>query len=717
MITINNKTIHLQGRDISYVMTVGEHGDLLHYHFGKKLGDREFSVPMSYNVWSAYAPEGYTLENVPQEYPSYGYADLRPGAYTFENTGGNEVSQLKFKSVRTERGAAEIKGMPCLRESSCTGEDHGAETVYVTLADETAGIEAELAYTVFDRFNIIARSVVIKNISDKPIVLKSVYSACLELDANERDIIYLPGSWAGERQPERCRVHRGMKLDISNERGGSGHNMNPFVIAAEKGADEEHGEAFSMSLVYSGNHSTLVSCASDCTLRLMQGINPRGFESVLEPGESFAAPQSIICCSQNGFGGISRELSRLYREHLCPPQYSMKERPILINNWEATYFDFTEDKLVEIAEKAKEAGMELFVMDDGWFGARNNDDKGLGDWTVNRKKLPSGLKGLSERINKLGMKFGLWIEPEMVNPDSELYRAHPDWAIHVSGRKPAESRQQLILDITKPEVREYIIESIKKVLSEGNIEYVKWDMNRPMTDMPYPGYNHRYTLGLYEIADALTKAFPNILFEGCAGGGGRFDPGMLYYYPQIWASDNSDAVARLKIQYGTSMGYPVSAISAHVTAVPNHQNGRVTPLKTRADVAFAGVFGYELDITKMDDEGFEMIKRQVEFAKRTRKLMLEGDLYRLQSPFESNYCAWEAASQDGREVFLMCCKILSDNGIADRRVRLLGIDEGAVYKDDEGKLYYGDELANRGIMPEYEKRDFAAVVMHLTKCE
>lgn len=715
MITVNNNTIHLRGRDISYIMTVSGHGDLLHFHFGKKLGDREYSVPMAYKTWSAFTPEGYTLENVPQEYPSYGYADLRPGAYTVLNGAGNEAAQLKFKSVRTEKGAAVIKGMPRLRNEGCTGGDDGAETAYVTLADETAGIEAELAYTVFDSFNAVARSVVIKNISSAPITLRSVYSSCLELDSAERELIYLPGSWAAERQIERAAVRRGIKIDISNERGGSGHNMNPFVMAAEKGAGEEHGEVYSMSLIYSGDHSTLAACASDGTLRIMQGINPRGFEMTLAPGESFCAPQSVLCFSNNGFGGISRELSRLYREHLCPPRWSMSERPILINNWEATYFDFDEERLVEIAAKAAKAGIELFVMDDGWFGERNNDDRGLGDWTVNRKKLPSGLKGLAERINALGMKFGLWIEPEMVNPDSELYRAHPDWAIHVDGRAPAQSRQQLILDITRPEVREYIINSIKKVLSEGNIEYVKWDMNRPMTDMPYPGYNYRYTMGLYEIAEALTSAFPDVLFEGCAGGGGRFDPGMLYYYPQVWTSDNSDAVARLKIQYGTSMAYPVSAMGAHVTAVPNHQNGRITPLSTRAAAAYIGAFGYELDITAMSDEELAEVKEQTEFAKKLRRLMLEGDFYRIDDPFSGNYCTWEVVSRDGAEAFLMTCKVLSDTGNAERRIKLKGIDEHAEYRGDDGNVYHGDELAFRGICAEYGNFDFSARVLHLKK--
>lgn len=713
MITVDNKTIHLQGRDMSYIMTVGEHGDLLHYHFGRKLGIREFHVPVTWNIWSAYAPEGYTLENVPQEYPSYGYTDLKPGAYSFINSDGNGIAQMKFRSLRIEKGAASVEGMPCLRG---VGEESGAETLYISLEDTKAGIMAELAYTVFDRYNVVARSAVIRNISEKPIRLTSVYSSCLELDRKERDLVYFPGSWANERQMERCAVKRGLRIDIANERGGSGHNMNPFVMAAEKDANEKSGEVYSLSLVYSGNHSTLVNCASDGSLRILQGINPRGFEWILEPGESFAAPQSILCYSDKGFGGVSRELSRLYRENLCPPNKSFAERPILINNWEATYFDFDEDKLVEIARKAGEAGIELFVMDDGWFGERNDDRRGLGDWTVNKNKLPSGLKGLSERINREGLKFGLWIEPEMVNPDSELYRAHPDWAVHVPGRTPAESRQQLILDITRDEVREYIIKAIKDVLTAGNIEYVKWDMNRPMSDMPYPGYNHRYTLGLYKIAEDLTASFPNILFEGCAGGGGRFDAGMLYYFPQIWTSDNSDAVARLKIQYGTSMGYPISAVSAHVTASPNHQNGRVTSLKTRAAVAFAGVFGYELDITKMDEREFEEIKEQVKFAKKLRPLVLNGDFYRLQSPFESNYCSWEIVSPDADEIFFMSCRILSETGMADPMIRLDGLDENAVYIDElSGERYHGDELANRGYLPKYEQKDFSSVVMYLKR--
>ncbi len=711
MISIKNNTISLHGRDISYIMTVGEHGDLLHFHFGKRLADREYSVPAKWSAWSPYAPEGHTLDNMPQEYPSYGYADLRPGAFSYTKGSMNGIAQLKFRGAEIKKGAASVPGMPCLHDGGA-----GAETVCITLADEEAGIEAVLAYTVFEEYNIIARSTVIRNISDSAVYLKSVYSSCLELAQKDREIIYFPGSWARERQLERCALKKGMRVNIANERGGSGHNMNPFAMIADKNSDESRGEVYSMSLIYSGNHSTNVMCAPNGSVRILQGINPDGFGWELEPGGEFASPQSVMCFSDNGFGGISRELGRLYRNKLCTSRWTHRERPILINNWEATYFDFDEEKLVTIAKKAKEAGIELFVMDDGWFGARNDDTKGLGDWTVNRQKLPSGLKGLAERINAEGMKFGLWIEPEMVNPDSELYREHPDWVIHVPYKTPAQSRQQLILDITRSEVRDYIIKSIKTVLSEGNIEYVKWDMNRPITDMPYPGYNHRYTLGLYEIAGALTSAFPDILFEGCAGGGGRFDPGMLYYFPQIWTSDNSDAAARLMIQYATSMGYPASAMGAHVTASPNHQNGRMTPLKTRADVAFAGAFGYELDITKMDGDEFEEIVKQTAFAKEIRKLVVEGDLYRLQSPFEGNHCTWEIVSPEKDEVFVMSCKIMTDTLCSEPFIRLEGIDESAVYTDTlSGKTYYGDELSRRGFMPEYDMKDFATVILHLKK--
>lgn len=692
-------------------MTVGEHNDLLHYYYGKKLADREYkAIAMKDENQCAFLPEGYTLENYRQEYPSYGYSDLKSPAYDVFNSDGNNISMLKVTDIKIKDGVYNPCGLPHILQ-----KDNTAQTSYITLCDEVINLEVTLIYTVFDEYDVIIRSAEFKNLSDKPIRIDRAYSSCLELYTEKRDVIYFPGSWARERYMERAEIRYGEKIDISNARGGSGHNMNPFAIVCNENANENYGEAIGFSLIYSGNHSTYIESDADLNLRIMQGINPQDFSYTLNPNENLETPQSVICYSLNGIGGVSRELNRLYRNNLCRSKWANKDRPILINNWEATYFDFTEDKLVSLAKTAKETGIELFVLDDGWFGSRNDDFQGLGDWFVNKSKLPSGIDGLSQKINDVGLKFGIWIEPEMVNPNSDLFRAHPDWVIHVPNRQPTLSRNQLILDLTRKEVRDYIVKSISNILSQG-VSYVKWDMNRPMTDMPRPGYNYEYTLGYYDILDRLTKAFPHILFEGCASGGGRFDAGALHYVPQIWTSDNSDAVARLKIQYSTSIGYPLSSISAHVTASPNHQNGRITPLKTRADVAYAGMFGYELDITQMSNEDIEEIKKQISFYKSIRTLIRTADFYRLQSPYETNYCTWQAVSPDKNEAFVMSCKIETVRDKENNYIKLYGLDSSATYTDTlTGKTYYGDELLNRGIMFEYELKDFSTVIMHLVK--
>ena len=687
-------------------MTVGEHNDLLHYYYGKKLADREYkAIAMKDENQCAFLPEGYTLENYRQEYPSYGYSDLKSPAYDVFNSDGNNISMLKVTDIKIKDGVYNPCGLPHILQ-----KDNTAQTSYITLCDEVINLEVTLIYTVFDEYDVIIRSAEFKTIR-----IDRAYSSCLELYTEKRDVIYFPGSWARERYMERAEIRHGEKIDISNARGGSGHNMNPFAIVCNENANENYGEAIGFSLIYSGNHSTYIESDADLNLRIMQGINPQDFSYTLNPNENLETPQSVICYSLNGIGGVSRELNRLYRNNLCRSKWANKDRPILINNWEATYFDFTEDKLVSLAKTAKETGIELFVLDDGWFGSRNDDFQGLGDWFVNKSKLPSGIDGLSQKINDVGLKFGIWIEPEMVNPNSDLFRAHPDWVIHVPNRQPTLSRNQLILDLTRKEVRDYIVKSISNILSQG-VSYVKWDMNRPMTDMPRPGYNYEYTLGYYDILDRLTKAFPHILFEGCASGGGRFDAGALHYVPQIWTSDNSDAVARLKIQYSTSIGYPLSSISAHVTASPNHQNGRITPLKTRADVAYAGMFGYELDITQMSNEDIEEIKKQISFYKSIRTLIRTADFYRLQSPYETNYCTWQAVSPDKNEAFIMSCKIETVRDKENNYIKLYGLDSSATYTDTlTGKTYYGDELLNRGIMFEYELKDFSTVIMHLVK--
>ena len=713
MIITNNKTFHLQGRNISYIMAVNEAGDLIHVHYGKKMSDRDYSdFKPRWFCWKGFDENNISLELYPQEYPAYGHTDLRLPAYSVKNTYGNSISQLKYKDYSIkENEIPAIQGLPSLFAG-----DKSIQTLEITLFDEVTGLEAVLSYTVFDEYDVIIRSARLTNKADGAMTVETAYSANLDLKKNDYDVIYFSGGWAREREYFRREITQGEKLDISNARGGSGHCINPFILVAERTATEDSGEVYGFSLVYSGNHSSRIECDEYGNIRVQQGINPFMFEWTINKGESFDTPQSVLCFSENGIGGISRELNDVYRTNLCRSKWADKERPILINNWEATYFDFTEEKLLAIAKQAKEVGIELFVLDDGWFGKRNDDRRSLGDWFVNRDKLPSGIEGFAKKINDSDLKFGLWIEPEMVNPDSDLYRAHPDWAISVPDRTPSMSRQQLILDLSRDEVCDYIISAVSDVLAGANIEYVKWDMNRPMTDMPYAGYNHKYTLGFYKIMDALTSAFPDILFEGCSGGGGRFDAGVLAYMPQIWTSDNSDAAARLKIQYSTSIGYPVSAISAHVTASPNHQNGRITSLATRANTAYAGVFGYELDITKMSAQELDEVKAQIERDKRLRHLMQTGDFYRLQSPYETNYCSWEMVSKDKSEAFVFACKILSIANHQDGVIRIKGLDPDSDYTDIEtGRTYGGDELMYIGIEPAYEQCDFSSFIMHLKK--
>lgn len=713
MIIKNNNTFHLQGRNISYIMAVDSFGNLIHIHYGRKLHDKDYDkTNTKYVNWAAYDENNITLENTQQEYPSYGHTDLRNPAYTVKNVDGNSISQLKYKDYTIkENYIPEIEGMPSLFI-----ENKSAQTLEITLEDKISGVEVVLSYSVFDDYDVILRNTRIHNISDSTIEIDSAYSANLDIAKGNYDLIYFSGGWGREREFCRSEIQQGAKIDISNARGGSGRTLNPFIMVSEHNADEDKGNVYGFSLIYSGNHSSMIECDQYGNIRVQQGINPFMFKWTLEKGESFVTPQCVMCYSENGIGGLSRELNDVYRTNLCRSKWADKDRPILINNWEATYFDFDEDKLLSIAKRAKEAGVELFVLDDGWFGTRNDDFSGLGDWTVNYDKLPSGIDGLAKKINDIGLKFGLWFEPEMVNPDSDLYRAHPDWAISVPNRISSLSRNQLILDLSRDDVCDYIITAVSDVLKSANIEYVKWDMNRPMTDMPYEGYNHKYTLGFYKIMDAITGAFPNILFEGCSGGGGRFDAGVLAYMPQIWTSDNSDAAARLKIQYATSMGYPVSAISAHVTAVPNHQNGRITSLKMRADTAYAGVFGYELDITKMSDTELAEIKKQVETDKKLRTLMRTGDFYRILSPYETNYCSWEMVSKDKKEVFFYSAKIFSVANSHDIRIKLKGLDAEAKYMDTvTGEVYGGDELMYYGVEPKYDMHDFASYTMMLNR--
>lgn len=714
MIINNKNTFHLKGKNISYIMVINNHGDLLHYHYGKQLADRDYSdrIRSSDTVGLCCDENNYVLEFVPQEYPSYGHTDMRSPAYIALNHDKNTISRLTYKSYGIkENETAYIEGMPCLFKA-----DNKAQTLEITLVDEIAGLEVILSYTVFDEYDIILRSTKFINTSDNELTLESAYSASIDFGRYDYDLVYFPGAWARERDFIRTSINMGEKIDISNARGGSGHAMNPFVMLCSKDATEKYGDVYGFSLVYSGNHSTLVESDQFDRVRIMQGINPFGFEHKLSSGETFYTPQSVLCYSSNGFGGLSRQMHDVYRNNLCKSKWAKKDRPVLINNWEGTYFDFNEERLLNIASKAKDAGVDLFVLDDGWFGKRNDAQTSLGDWIVNTDKLPNGIKGLAEKVNAIGLKFGLWFEPEMVSPDSDLYRTHPDWIISVLDRIPALGRSQYMLDLTKDEVCNYIINSISNIVKDAGISYIKWDYNRTMTDMPYKGYNHKYILGFYKIMEALLNEFPDLLIEGCASGGGRFDPGILAYSPQIWTSDNSDAVSRLKIQYSTSMCYPLSAISAHVTASPNHQVGRTTSIKTRADVAYTGAFGYELDITQMADEEFEAVKDQIVFYKSIQSLLQTGDFYRLRSPYDSNYCSWQTVSKDKSEVILFACRILSVANCIQENICLEGLCEDSLYVDTEtNKIFGGDELMHKGIRPTYRKSDFSTMIKYFKK--
>ena len=711
MILKTNNTFHLQGKNISYIMAVNAAGDLIHIHYGKKLKERDYSdIKTIWRDWEGYSRKGICLDIYPQEYPAYGFTDLRNPAYSVQNKYGDHITHLRYKNYRIrENYAAKLDGMPSLFVG-----DKSAQTLEIELYDEIIGLSVILSYTVFDEYDVILRSAEFINRSDTAMTIDSAYSTNLDLPDNDYDIIYFSGAWAREREFIRQPIRQGSKTDISNARGTSGHSINPFIMISDKDATEDFGNVYGLSLIYSGNHSSMVECDQYGNIRVQQGINPFMFKWQLETGESFFTPQCVMCYSANGIGGLSRELSRVYRSNLCRSKWANKERPVLINNWEATYLDFDEERLLDIAKLAKDVGIEMFVMDAGWFGKEKNGFDSLGDWNINYEKLPDGLSGIADKINALGLKFGLWIEPENITIDSELYKNHPNWVISVAERAPALSTERLILDLSRDDVCNYITDKITGIIGSANIEYVKWDMNRPMTDMPQMGYNHCYTLGFYKIMGKITSAFPDVLFEGCCGGGGRFDAGVLAYMPQIWTSDNSDAVARLKIQYSTSMGYPLSTMTAHVTASPNHQCGRVTPLKTRAETAYAGVFGYELDITKLNNSELDEIRKQVIISKQLRSLVLCGDFYRLVSPYETNCCSWELVSPDKREVFFFSCRLLSVANQPSRKIKLNGLDENANYLDLEtGKAYGGDELMYIGIEPIYEKNDFSSFTMRL----
>lgn len=709
MITVSEPFFHLQGKDVSYILEVSKEGHLYHRYFGRKLGHLPSAYQPTLPVWASYdADTGVSLEDAPQEYPSYGLTDLKTPAYRIKNKEGNTLCAPVFQSYALYQGKKPLPGLPAVYDNANT-----AQTLEITMEDAVAGVRLIHSFSVFEEFDLVCRSTRIESVSGAPITILAAASACLDLPDAGYEAVYLTGRWTRERQVTKLPLRQG-KVELSNARGGSGHQINPFVMLAKEGTTETAGDVYGFCLVYSGDHATVIEESQYHTTRVITGINPQEFEATVET--SFQTPECILAYSPDGFGRLSRTYHDVIRTNLCRGKWKERPRPIVINNWEATVFDFDEEKLLAIAEQASKVGIEMFVLDDGWFGKRDDENCSLGDWVVNTRKLPNGIKGLAEKMNGLGLSFGLWFEPEMVSPDSDLYRAHPDWAIRVPGRSPVQSRFQLVLDLTKPEVCDYLIESVSAVLSSANITYVKWDMNRHIGDMPRLGYNHAYILGLYKIVDALTTRFPDVLFESCSGGGGRFDAGLLYYMPQVWTSDNTDAIDRCRIQYGTSMAYPPAVMSAHVSSLAYNRHN--APLKTKADVAYGAIFGYELDLTKLDSKDLEAIRTQIQFYKQIQSVVLWGDFYRLSSPFEGRLCAWESAAKDQSEAFACAVMLMAEEFERKPILKFAGLDPDAVYEEKlTGRRYGGDVLLYMGIEVDFPRGDFMSVVYHFIKVE
>mgnify|MGYP002747364266 CR=1 FL=1 len=720
-----NKVFNLQTKNTSYIFAVIQDKYLFHMHYGKKVSSvcnvEEYARQFNMN----YATKDSTSNGVigdylPQEFSTFGSADYRKPTFHAQYENGGTVSKFSYKGYKIYGGKPALSGLPATYAES----DSEATTLEIYLKDEYSGLEATLLYTVFEEIDAIARSIQYKNSGKAPVHLKSVLSMSVDFVDKDFDFVHLPGSWARERMIEKIPLGHA-KIEMGSNRGTTSHIRNNFYALSRKNATEDAGDVYGFSLVYSGNFEAGVDVCGQSTARAYIGISSFDFDWTLNEGDTFQTPEAVMVYSDEGFGKMSRIYHKLYRTRLCRGKYRDEERPVLINNWEATYFDFNEEKILKIAEKAKSAGIDLMVLDDGWFGKRNSDNCSLGDWVEDKNKLPDGMGGLAKKVNDMGMKFGLWFEPEMISEDSDLYRAHPDWHIHVSGRPCSLGRRQMVLDLSRKDVCDYIISAVSAMLKKANISYVKWDMNRYISEFgssKLPAdrqgeFAHRYVLGLYHVLEELTKAFPDVLIEGCSGGGGRFDPGMLYYSPQIWTSDDTDAIERMYIQHGTSLVYPSMSMGAHVSAVPNHQVKRVTPISLRGNVAMAGQFGYELDLNKLPEEEFEEVKHQVAFYKSIRETVHQGDMYRIRSPFDydAQATSWEFISGDKKQAVLFYYTMHGKANPTIDFVKLRGLDDTAVYVDAEsGKEYTGDFLKNIGI-PFKNSHDYESKVIVFNK--
>ena len=703
---------HLKSRDFSYILQVLDEGYVVHRYFGKKI--KRFSPDNKITYLDrAFSPNPtsqdrtFSLDTLALEYSSNGLGDFRTSAIEVRNAKGTALD-LRYQGHRIYKGKKELAGLP-----ASFGNEEQVETLEVDLYDQLTEVTVTLTYSLFEEANFLARSALIQT-GKQAVQLEKALSLTLDLPHKDFTIHSLTGRYGFEKEWTQTPLTQG-RYSVGSIRGASSHSRTPFIALADPATTEDQGDIYSAQLVYSGNFTAFVETTAIQTSRLGIGLNDEHFSWHIEAHSQFQTPEALLSYTDQGFTGLTRDNQGFARQHIARGKWAQKERPILINNWEATYFHFTEDKILELAQSAKEAGIELFVLDDGWFGKRNSDTCSLGDWVENRDKLPSGLAGLGKKINDLGLAFGLWFEPEMVSEDSDLYRAHPDWTIQISGRGHTYSREQLVLDLSKQEVCDYLIEAVSAVLESAPISYVKWDMNRNITNIPEHQANHekhefyhRYILGLYQVLEELNQRFPDILFESCSGGGGRNDLGMLYYMPQAWASDNTDAIGRLSIQEGTGLIFPAVSVGSHVSAVPNHQTGRVTPLATRGHVAMLGNLGYELDLHALPERKLEQIAQQVETYKSIRKTVQFGDYYRLKKT--DNTYAYTYVNDDKSQVVFTFVKVLSQPEAPLIQVKLKGLNpEARYYSKELGASFYGDELMNIGITIPPVQKDYYSV--------
>ena len=711
----NKRIFTLHTKHSTYQMQVDSLGYLLHLYYGAK-NNSSMEYVLTYadhgfsgNPYAAGADRTYSLDALPQEFPTLGTGDYRNIALDIKNSRGIESTNLLYKKHEIRKGKYALPGLPAV-----WADEAEAQTLEIVLADENAGMEVHLLYGVLEEADVITRSAVIRNIGTETVTIEKAAAACLDFVSGNYDVIRFYGKHAFERNVERTVLGHGT-IAFGSRRGTSSHQYNPAVILAEQGTTEEAGNCYGMLMVYSGNFFCEAERDQYNQTRLLMGLNDELFSYPLAAGDTFTVPEVILSYSQNGLSALSQQYHNCIRNHVCRSKYVHMSRPVLINSWEAAYFDFTGETIVNLAKEAASLGIDMVVMDDGWLGQRDDDNSSLGDWYVNEKKLGGSLSELIRRVHEQGVKFGIWIEPEMVNEDSDLYRAHPDWAIQIPGRKPIRSRNQLLLDFSRKEVRDQVFEQICAVLDQGEIDYVKWDMNRSMADVYAGNLTYDYVLGVYDFMERLTSRYPDMLLEGCSGGGGRFDAGMLYYSPQIWCSDNTDAINRTRIQYGTSFFYPVSAVGAHVSAVPNHQTGRVTSFHTRGVTAMAGTFGYELNPALLSDEEKQQVREQIASYKKYERLINEGTYWRLSDPIHDEIAAWMSVSKEQDRALVSVVRLMAEANQAAVYVRLRGLKPKAVYLEEySGKQYSGAALMHTGIVlpfftHEYEAYQFSFV--------